>query len=314
MAVCEEEKAEPQVFCLAAQCLDAALDTILIKGPQLQLLAAACLLVSWKVRECRPISALKIVKYTNFSVQLKTLLEWEVYVLAKLNWNIPALVATDFVDHILKNVVKLGTDLVVDSVTRSRITSLTTQSYVHPSLSRQPPSVLAAASVLLSLQPLLSSMPTPAPPLDTSSSLSCPSNNTSSPELSCILTPVSSKKSPFQMTDCPIARVYDDSNFVSSPDLVIPQASDVERLVQRISFVDKDVLLKARDELQSLANTQKLPQSTLTSKLSYGDTSASGGRFSTSSPLPTAARSLFKDLEIKTPTKVLEASISITDS
>ena len=28
--------------------------------------------------------------------------EWEVYVLAKLNWNIPALVATDFVDHILK--------------------------------------------------------------------------------------------------------------------------------------------------------------------------------------------------------------------
>ena len=74
LAVCEEEKAEPQVFCLAAQCLDAALDTILIKGPQLQLLAAACLLVSWKVRECRPISALKIVKYTNFSVQLKTLL------------------------------------------------------------------------------------------------------------------------------------------------------------------------------------------------------------------------------------------------
>ena len=199
-------------------------------------------------------------------------------------------------------------------MTRSRITSLTTQSYVHPSLSRQPPSVLAAASVLLSLQPLLTSMPTPASPLDTSSSLSCPSNNTSSPELSCTLTPVSSKKSPFQMTDCPIARVYDDSNFVSSPDLVIPQASDVERLVQRISFVDKDVLLKARDELQSLANTQKLPQSTLTSKLSYGDTSASGGRFSTSSPLPTAARSLFKDLEIKTPTKVLEASISITDS
>ena len=28
--------------------------------------------------------------------------EWEVYVLAKLNWNVPGLVATDFVDHILK--------------------------------------------------------------------------------------------------------------------------------------------------------------------------------------------------------------------
>ena len=28
--------------------------------------------------------------------------EWEVYILAKLNWNVPGLVATDFVDHILK--------------------------------------------------------------------------------------------------------------------------------------------------------------------------------------------------------------------
>ena len=32
----------------------------------------------------------------------KILQEWEVYVLAKLNWNVPGLVATDFVDHILK--------------------------------------------------------------------------------------------------------------------------------------------------------------------------------------------------------------------
>ena len=39
-----------------------------------RILAAACLLVSWKVRECRPISAVKIVKYTNYSVQLETLL------------------------------------------------------------------------------------------------------------------------------------------------------------------------------------------------------------------------------------------------
>lgn len=73
-AVCEEEVAEPELFCLAVQCLDAALARIPVKGAQLQLLAAACLLVSWKVRECRPISAVKIVKYTNYSVQLETLL------------------------------------------------------------------------------------------------------------------------------------------------------------------------------------------------------------------------------------------------
>ena len=74
LAVCEEEAAEPELLCLAVQCLDAALARITIKGAQLQLLAASCLLVSWKVRECRPISAVKIVKYTNYSIKLETLL------------------------------------------------------------------------------------------------------------------------------------------------------------------------------------------------------------------------------------------------
>ena len=73
-AVCEEEAAAPELFCLAVQVLDEALARIPLKGAQLQLLAASCLLVSWKVRECRPISAVKIVKYTNYSVQLETLL------------------------------------------------------------------------------------------------------------------------------------------------------------------------------------------------------------------------------------------------
>ena len=73
-AVCEEEAAAPELFCLAVQVLDEALARIPVKGAQLQLLAASCLLVSWKVRECRPISAVKIVKYTNYSVQLETLL------------------------------------------------------------------------------------------------------------------------------------------------------------------------------------------------------------------------------------------------
>ena len=41
---------------------------------QLQLLAAACLLVSWKVREHSPISAQKLIEFTDFNVQLDDLL------------------------------------------------------------------------------------------------------------------------------------------------------------------------------------------------------------------------------------------------
>ena len=96
---------------------------------------------------------------------------------------------------------------------------------------------------------------------------------------------------------------------------MIARTSDMERLVrsvQRITFVDKVVLQKAREELQSLANTPKLPPSP---EPGHGDTSAaSGGRVTASSPMPIAARSLFKHLEVKTPTKILEASTSITDS
>ena len=43
-----------------------------------------------------------ITKYTKEYCTHNILQEWEVYVLAKLNWNVPGLVATDFVDHILK--------------------------------------------------------------------------------------------------------------------------------------------------------------------------------------------------------------------
>ena len=206
----------------------------------------------------------------------------------------------------------------LDSEVRSRILGLIFQSHVSWRLASLAPSVLAAASVIVGLQPLLEA--TPPPPLSSvlhtpSSSLS---SNTSSPEVTAMTkTPSSSsKKSPFRVSESPIARVAgtDNSVSVSSPDLVITRSSDMERLirsVQRITFVDKVVLQKAREELQSLAKTPKLPPSP---EPGYSDTSASGGRFSTSSPLPIAARSLFKDLEVKTPTKILEASTSITGS
>jgi len=46
---------------------------------------------------------------------------------------------------------------------------------------------------------------------------------------------------------------------------------------------------------------------------SFSDTSSMGSRFSTSSPLPNAARTLFNDLDVKTPTKLLEAATSISN-
>ena len=45
-----------------------------IKASQLQLAASACLLVSWKIQDHAPISAVRIVKFTNYGVKIEELL------------------------------------------------------------------------------------------------------------------------------------------------------------------------------------------------------------------------------------------------
>jgi len=318
LAVCEEEQCQPHLFCLTINCLDRVLSKISIKGSQLQLLASACLLVSWKIREHSAISAAKIVKYTNYNVKLEELLEWEVYVLSKLNWNISSVVAIDFVDHIIQNVGRLQTEIVFDMMTRSRIQSLIYQSHISYKVARYPPSVIAAAAVLVGVRPCVDMPPprveTPSPSL----SSSC----TSSPELS-RLTPSSSsscsRRSPFRVNESPIARSGDSPSItnvdVRSPDVVISRTSDMDKLtrsVQRITFVDKTELSRCSDQLQHVSHVSRHVPPSPSPDLGYSDTSSTGSRFSTSSPLPVSARSLFKDLEtVKTPTKILDAATSI---
>jgi len=151
LEVCEEEQSQPELFCLAVNCLDRFLSKVEIKKTQLQLLASACLLVSWKVREHSKITAQKIVKYTNYNIQQEELLEWEVLVLSKLNWNIPPVVAMDFVEHIVQGLGKLQGEWVPD-MTRSRTQSLIFQSHINHKLARYPPSVIAASCVLVAIR------------------------------------------------------------------------------------------------------------------------------------------------------------------
>ena len=61
------------------------------------------------------------------------------------------------------------------------------------------------------------------------------------------------------------------------------------------------------EELEELSRDREgLPPSPSPDS-SFSDLSSTGSRFSTSSPLPNAARTLFRDLEVNTQTKLLEA-------
>jgi len=70
LEVCEDQSAQPEVFCLAMNCFDRFLSRCAIGRSQLQLLGAVCLLVSWKVREHEPLPAARLVEYSDFNLTL----------------------------------------------------------------------------------------------------------------------------------------------------------------------------------------------------------------------------------------------------
>merc|ERR1711978_337229 len=72
-----------------------------IQKSQLQLLGAVCLFLSSKFKETAPISSEKLVMYTDFSVSLEDIREWELLVLYKLKWDLCASTGLDFLDHLL---------------------------------------------------------------------------------------------------------------------------------------------------------------------------------------------------------------------
>jgi len=175
LEICEEEGSQPEVFCLAVSYLDRFLSVCNIRRGQLQLLGAVCLLVAWKVREHSAITAQKLVEFTDFNVNLDDLLEWEFLLLSKLDWDLSAVIAPDFTEHILQRLLKL--DLVDNlEATRRDSATLIYLSYCNLSTATLPPSLIAAASIVTTLRPVLEV----APPRDTPSPSSSSSASTHS--------------------------------------------------------------------------------------------------------------------------------------
>merc|ERR1719297_162155 len=154
LEVCEEEAACPQVFCLAVTYLDRFLQTCKIAKSQLQLLGAVCLLVSWKVREHSPITAQRLIEYTDFNISLEDLLEWEFLLLSKLDWDLSLVIAPDFVEHILQRLLKLDLAWNID-ITRKKTETLIYLCYSHFGLATFPPSLIAVSSIMTTLRPTI---------------------------------------------------------------------------------------------------------------------------------------------------------------
>ena len=98
--VTDEQRCEDDVFPLAVNIFDRFLSVANIQKTHLQLLGSACMLLSSKLKETIPLSAEKLVVYTDNSITLEELLSWETLVLNKLRWDIAAIVPNDFLEYL----------------------------------------------------------------------------------------------------------------------------------------------------------------------------------------------------------------------
>ncbi|XP_039253498.1 G1/S-specific cyclin-D2-like [Styela clava] len=144
LEVCEEQRCEDDVFPLSMNYLDRFLGMRAISRTQLQLLGASCMLIASKVKETIPLTAQKLVIYTDHSITHQELLDFELLVLFYLKWDVLSVTAIDFVDQILHRL-----DIGVENtrVARKHANTFIHLCYTDHKFSMYTPSMIAAGTV-----------------------------------------------------------------------------------------------------------------------------------------------------------------------
>ena len=106
LEVCQDQQCQPQVFHLSLNYLDRFLSQKNLAKNCFQAMAAGCLLLASKFSEVRPLTTEKLSLYTDNSVSVAELRDWEVRILNILQWELTAVTTQNFLEHFLARSAK----------------------------------------------------------------------------------------------------------------------------------------------------------------------------------------------------------------
>ena len=153
LEVCEDQQCQPEVFFLSVNYLDRFLSTVNIKKNQFQLCASVCILLASKFSQVVPITTEKLVIYTDNSVTVEELRQWEIKILNVLQWELSSVTTHSFLEHFIPG-LSLSSKVNIPKVRRhaETIAALAATEYQFI-LAKQ--SVIAAAALAAAVKGLV---------------------------------------------------------------------------------------------------------------------------------------------------------------
>jgi len=142
--VCEDQQCQPEVFCLAINYLDRFLSNVSISKSSLQLAASTCLLLASKFTEVIPFTTDRLAMYTDHSVTVDQLLQWEAVVLNALSWEMSSITTHSFLEILLHS-IQFHPKLNLGAVRRQVEALLTVAATEYRFLQLRPSSLVAGA-------------------------------------------------------------------------------------------------------------------------------------------------------------------------
>lgn len=151
LEVCEEQNLTDQIFSLSMNLFDRLISVLnKVEKYHLQLIGTVCLFISSKLKSIAgsKLDPYRLVEYTNNSITLDEIIEWELIILEKLKWDIAAILPNDFIEVFINNLQNSLLNEVDLNLLKKHCNAFTALCATDFKFSIYPPSMIACACLL----------------------------------------------------------------------------------------------------------------------------------------------------------------------